>query len=195
MVKAILAISDNNVIGLNGSLPWHIKEDLQHFKKLTLGQHCICGYNTYLTLPALPNRYLWVVSRNLSPLSKFKVNTSIGTILQDVSSSIPLLIRSCAEFNREKQKRINTFLIGGASLLSSGWQYVDEIFLTRIHEEVQGDTFFEPDFSNFILTAEEKRVVFGKIMSKDSATPNLLGNQREIKITFQTYTRAKINDD
>jgi len=58
-MKAIIAVNNLSVIGLNNQLPWKCKEDLQHFKKLTLNSILIAGYNTFQTLPILKDRVVY----------------------------------------------------------------------------------------------------------------------------------------
>lgn len=73
-MKAIIAVNKAGYIGLNGGLPWRCKDDLQHFKKLTMGGTLIVGYNTAQTLPKLIGRNLIVYDKN-KPLDQFDDNT------------------------------------------------------------------------------------------------------------------------
>ena len=68
-MEAIIAINKLGGIGLNGGLPWRCKEDLKHFKRLTMGKHLIVGNTTFKSLPKLKGRTLHVVSRD-NPLEK-----------------------------------------------------------------------------------------------------------------------------
>lgn len=64
-MKAIIAVNNLGFIGLSGGLPWSCKEDLMHFKKMTMGSVLLSGYNTYKTLPPLKDRIVkvWDISR------------------------------------------------------------------------------------------------------------------------------------
>lgn len=73
-MKAIIAVNEEGYIGLNGGLPWKCKEDLLHFKELTMGSTLIVGYNTAQTLPKLTGRNLIVYDRN-SPTDGFGDDT------------------------------------------------------------------------------------------------------------------------
>src|SRR3954447_8478647 len=66
-VVLVAAIGDNNVIGRGGRLPWHIRSDLQHFKKLTINRPVIMGRNTFESIgKALPERTNIVITRDFS---------------------------------------------------------------------------------------------------------------------------------
>jgi len=62
-MKSIIAVNNLSVIGLNNGLPWRCKEDLQHFKKLTLNSTLLVGYNTFQTLPELKDRSIYCDSQ------------------------------------------------------------------------------------------------------------------------------------
>ena len=73
-LKAIVAISENSVIGKNGDLPWRISEDLKWFKKITLGHTLLMGRKTWESLPgALPKRENWVLSSTIEPTSSIRI--------------------------------------------------------------------------------------------------------------------------
>lgn len=80
-MEIIIAVNNLGYIGLNNKLPWHNKEDLLHFKKLTLGKKCLVGKNTYEGLPKLKDRELIVVGTgyyNLEEALELKPDYCIG---------------------------------------------------------------------------------------------------------------------
>jgi dihydrofolate reductase len=123
-VKAIAAMSLNRVIGAQGKIPWHLSEDLQFFKRMTLGHVVLMGRKTYESLGRpLPGRENWVVSsRNIPGV---RVIRNLGEIKEPIG-------------NRD------LFLIGGAQLYADLLPKCSELFLTIVKREIFGDTFFPP---------------------------------------------------
>lgn len=136
-ISAIVAMSENRCIGREGGLPWHIPEDLKRFKELTMGHAVLMGRNTYLSLPEkyrpLPGRLNIVASKTLeTPTGVIKISNAA---------------QFCQDFMDGK---IDTptdtlWVIGGGEIYNSTLKYFDEIYVTKIHQNVEGDTFF-PEF-------------------------------------------------
>lgn len=126
MISIISAISKNNVIGLNNTLPWHLPEDLKHFKNLTTGKTVVMGRKTFESIgKPLPNRTNIVLSRN---------NKEINIPGVITTNNIESLIHSENEI----------FIIGGSEIYSLFLPYANKLYLTLIDEEYEGDTYF-PD--------------------------------------------------
>lgn len=126
-MKLILACDPTGGIGLNNKLPWSkLEGDLSRFKKLTSNQTVIMGRKTWESLPKspLPNRYNVVVSK-----SKLELPTSVHQIY-DTSELCrwPL-----------------AWLIGGASIVEQGWQWIYEIHLSKTFDYYNCDTFIDLD--------------------------------------------------
>jgi dihydrofolate reductase len=142
-MKAILACDADGGIGKNGSLPWpRISEDLKRFKELTTKQTVIMGRNTWEApdMPhPLPNR------ANIIITSK-KLEVPPGVITM---KAYPTAIK-------------HGWIIGGAALLSSTIQYVDELHLTRVNGTYDCDTFIDVAhlINNFALFHEEVYTVY-----------------------------------
>ncbi len=130
-MKAIVAMSRNRAIGMEGKMPWHLPEDLQFFKRTTLGQIVVMGRRTYESIGRpLPGR------ENL-------VLTS-GPEIPGVRT-----VRSLDEIPRASTDGKEIFVIGGALLYRALLPECSEVFLTQINREIAGDTFlpeFEADF-------------------------------------------------
>ena len=126
-LKAIVAISENSVIGKNGGLPWRISEDLKWFKKITLGHTLLMGRKTWESLPGpLPGRENWVISSKLQPIPGIKVFKSLLDAL-------------------ESSKNRATFIIGGGELYRQTLPKCHELYVSEVHRVVQdGDVFFPP---------------------------------------------------
>ena len=120
-ISAILAVGKDNVVGLNGGLPWKSKADLQYFKTLTEKHHILMGYNTYKSIGRpLPNRVnIVITSRSTSNNSRSTNNNSKSMQIHGVE------MFSSVEDGIEFAKRSGEeelFIIGGASI----YKYCDE---------------------------------------------------------------------
>ncbi|MCF8298481.1 MAG: dihydrofolate reductase [Saprospiraceae bacterium] len=140
-ISIIVAITENDGIGLNNDLLYYLPEDLKRFKKLTSGNVVVMGKNTYLSLPKrpLPNRVNIVISDD-------KNDDFEGCVM---AYSIEEAIE---KFDIEKEN----FIIGGASIYKQFLQFANKFYLTRIHTVKNADTFLAVDFSNWKLIEEEK---------------------------------------
>ncbi len=138
----IAAVSENNVIGKDGKIPWHIKEDLQHFKILTLNHPVIMGRKTYESLPVKPLK-----DRVNIVLTKQKEFSPPDVV---VKNSLEEAIEYCKNYDK-------VFIIGGQSLFDEGLKIADTLELTRIHGNYEGDTFFPKiNFNEWILKNREE---------------------------------------
>ena len=127
-VSIIVAVSENNVIGSNNQLPWHLPGDMKHFKNTTTGHHVIMGRKNYESMgKPLPNRINIVLSKQ----QFYNIDECI------VASSIAEAL-TMANRNDEQE----TFIIGGGELFKHALPLVDSIYLTRIHATIDGDVFF-----------------------------------------------------
>ena len=144
MINIIVATSENNVIGRGNDIPWYIPEDLEHFKKLTTGNTVIMGRKTYESLPKeyrpLPNRVNIVITRDKNYQAK---GCLVVNNLEDAFRK--------ADNNRE------IFIIGGGQIYREGLKFADRIYLTKIHKNISGDTYF-PKLNKFwkLVDEEEK---------------------------------------
>ena len=125
-ITLIVAASENNVIGNNNKLIWHLSDDLKHFKELTKGHHVIMGRKTFESMPkALPNRTNIVVTRKTDYAAKDCI----------VAHSIFEALEKASNDNQP-------FIIGGGEIYSQSIDLADRIELTRVHTNVEGDAFF-----------------------------------------------------
>ena len=129
-IKAIVAISENSVIGKEGDLPWRISEDLRWFKKITLGHTLLMGRKTWESLPgALPGRENWVLSSKLQSHSGIKVFKTLDNALSATITG-------------------NLFIIGGGEIYKQALPICEELFVSEVYRTIEnGDTFF-PSFKD-----------------------------------------------
>jgi dihydrofolate reductase len=129
----IVAVARNGVIGRDGGLPWHLPEDLKHFKRTTSGHAVIMGRKTHESIGRpLPKRRNIVVTRSGAAFAGCDTATS----LQDAIA-----------LARESDDR--PFVIGGASLYEEALPLATEIYLTEIDEDVEGDTTLDMSWEGF----------------------------------------------
>lgn len=124
----IVAASTNDVIGVDGDLPWHISADLKRFKSLTMGHHLIMGRKTFDSIGrCLPGRTTIIVTRQADyAFDGAKVAHSIeSAIAIAAGDELP-------------------FVVGGAEIYALAMPLVSEIYLTRVHQTIAGDTFLPP---------------------------------------------------
>lgn len=146
----VVAASQNNVIGTNNELPWHIPEDLKFFQDITLKKALIMGRKTLDSLvKPLPDRLNIVVTRQ----KDFKQE---GVI---VFNSIPEAMEYCKAENITQKYGNEIAIIGGAEIYKQTLPYVDRIYITRIHKNYNGDAFYpEIPIEEFKETDRKDRV-------------------------------------
>ena len=130
IVSMIAAMAKDRVIGLNGSMPWHLPADLAHFKRSTMGCPVIMGRKTYDSIGRpLPGRENIVLSRS----SNLQIEGCV--VVSTLESALSKLDNSS-----------EVFIIGGQQLYQQALPLADRLYLTHIDAEFKGDTFF-PDYS------------------------------------------------
>ena len=125
-ITLIAAASENNVLGKDNKLIWHISDDLKRFKKLTLGHSLIMGRKTFESMPkALPNRTNVIITRNKNYVAENII----------VVNSLESALKVCKDDPQP-------FIIGGGEIYKIGLDYANRIELTRVHQSFEGDTAF-----------------------------------------------------
>ena len=128
-LSLLLAADENNVIGKDNQLPWHLPNDLKYFKNLTWGMPILMGRKTFESIgKPLPGRKSIVITRN-------KEWQAEGVMV------VHSLIDAIELAKSEAVKEI--FVIGGAEIFNSSLKDAQRIYLTRIHHQFEGDTFFQ----------------------------------------------------
>jgi len=142
LISAIVAVSENNVIGRDGHLPWHLSADLKRFKSITTGHSIILGRKNYDDIGRpLPNRTNYVLTRNPAFFAPGCV------VCCDLESAI-----KAAEAVGEAE----CFIIGGAAIYNVAMPLVKKLYLTRVHADVEGDILF-PDWGDGWRKVSEER--------------------------------------
>jgi dihydrofolate reductase len=143
-IALIVAAADNDVIGRNNQLPWHLPDEFGHFKRTTLGHHVIMGRRTWESQGKrpLPNRVnVIVTSQKDYAADDARVVGSLHEALE--------LARAAGEQE--------AFVIGGERLFAEALPIADRLYLTRVHAEPEGDTYFPPfDADEWRVAAREE---------------------------------------
>jgi dihydrofolate reductase len=140
IVSLIAAMAENRVIGRGGQLPWRLPDDQKRFKRLTVDHTVIMGRKTFEEIrQPLANRRNVVISRN-------------PAFHPHGATVVPSLREALALGATEKE----VFVIGGAEIYALALPRADRLYLTVVHAEVEGDTWFPPfDEAAWVLESEE----------------------------------------
>ena len=149
MISIIVAVANNNVIGKDNTLIWHLPADMKFFREKTAGHCIITGRKNYESIPEkfrpLPNRTNIVITRNKEYLAP-------GAIVVD---SIENAIQKAKETGDNE-----IFIIGGGEIYKQSIPLCDRIYLTQIHHTFEGDAFFSViDKNHWKETSRTKGIV------------------------------------
>ncbi|WP_396148948.1 dihydrofolate reductase [Flavobacterium sp.] len=159
MIIMIAAAAENNALGKNNDLVWHLPDDFKRFKELTSGHYIVMGRKTFESFPKLlPNRTHIIVTRqkNFQPEHCIVVDS----------------IEKALEFVPENE---DAFIIGGGEIYKQSLDYTDVIELTRVHSSFDADTFF-PE-----INPDHWQLVEEEYHPKDE--------KHLVDFTYQTYIR------
>ncbi len=160
-IAIIVAMDENGVIGLKNSLPWHLPADLAYFKQQTLHKTIVMGRKTHESIgKPLPNRKNIVVTRNTS-----------------YEAPGCTLFYSTAAVMEATQPDDALMVIGGATLYAAFLPLATQLYITRVHCEVAGDTVF-PSY-------DEKQWHLVEATHRKADEKNIYG------MTFAMYERQK----
>lgn len=141
MVTIIAAAAENNALGKDNNLVWHLPDDFKRFKKLTTGHHIIMGRKTFESFPKpLPNRVHIVITRN-----------------KEYQAEGAFVVHTMEEALLLAEKDDQPFIIGGGEVYKMGMKYADKIELTRVHANFEADTFF-PNVASEIWDIQAKEL-------------------------------------
>jgi dihydrofolate reductase len=161
MIILIAAVAENNALGKNNDLLWHLPNDFKRFKEITSGHHIIMGRKTFESFPKpLPNRTHVIITRQKNYIYEGCI------VVQDLEKAIAVC-----------PKNETIFVIGGGEIYSQAIHFADQLDITRVHHSFEADVYF-PDIDPKIweLTSE----IFN---SKDE--------KHLYDYTFQTFVRKK----
>ncbi|NOS89893.1 MAG: dihydrofolate reductase [Methylococcaceae bacterium] len=139
-ISLIVAMAHNRVIGLNNQMPWHLSADLKNFKKITLGSPILMGRKTFESIGRpLPGRTNIIISRNLA------YQQPGCLIANNLENALQIACQNADE----------VFVIGGAELYKSLLPVANTLYMTLIHQDFTGDTWF-PAWDNHSWTEVQR---------------------------------------
>lgn len=160
VLTIIVAAGENDAIGKDNQLIWHLRDDLKRFKALTSGHHIIMGRKTFESFPKpLPNRTHVVISRQTG----YKVPEGV------------IVVNSLEKAIAISKDDSNPFIIGGGEIYKQAMSLVDKIEITRVHEEFEADTFFPK--------------IDAKIWKKTNDKYHVKDENHDYEFSFLTYEK------
>ncbi|HSE10210.1 MAG TPA: dihydrofolate reductase [Nocardioidaceae bacterium] len=143
----VAAVADNGVIGRDGGIPWHIAEDMKHFREVTRGHTVVMGRLTYESIGRpLPHRTNVVVTR--TPGWSAEGVTVVASLEEALDAARAGALETGGD----------VIVMGGAQIYEAAMRLADVQVLTEVHQSPEGDTFY-PDFdrSEWVETRRESR--------------------------------------
>lgn len=160
IISIIVAIAQNNAIGKDNDLLWHISDDLKRFKRLTTGHPVVMGKNTFYSLP-------------FRPLAKRK-----NIVLTDIDGEEIegcVMAYSIKDAIEKMEMGTENFIMGGGSIYRQFLPLADKLYITRVHQDFEADTFF-PDIDMNIW----------KLVDSEDKDPEKEGS---FSFTYEIYER------
>jgi dihydrofolate reductase len=157
----IAAVSDNNALGKNNQLLWHLPNDFKRFKTLTTGHYIIMGRKTFESFPKpLPNRIHVVITRN-----------------NNYSYPDCLVVHSLEQAFQVVPSNEISYIIGGGEIYKQAIDSADVVELTRVHGVFEADTFFP------VLDKNQWELIFSEKHEIDA--------RHAYAFTFETYKKNR----
>ena len=159
MIIMIAAAAENNALGKDNKIVWHLPNDFKRFKMLTSGHHIIMGRKTFESLEKpLPHRTHVIITRQ----QNYKADGCI------IVASMEQALKSCP-------KEEDCFIIGGGEIYSLGMPYADKLEITRVHESFDADAYF-PE-----IDKDKWKIDTTQFNAKDE--------NHKFDYTYETFTR------
>jgi dihydrofolate reductase len=147
-ISIIVAFSRNRVIGKDGRIPWDIPEDLKWFKHNTWGHKIIMGRKTYESIgKILPGR------ENIIITGQKNYRAQGAMIFSSLENALEAIEKSLNNSSKDEE----VFIIGGESLFNQAIGLAQKLYITLIHRDIDGDTFFPPIPEELFRTIFEER--------------------------------------
>jgi len=161
MILLIAAAAENNALGKDNQLVWHLPDDFKRFKQLTSGHHIIMGRKTFESFPKpLPNRTHVVITRQ-----------------KDYAPEGCIVVHSMEKAVEICPKNEVVYIIGGGEIYALGMPFANKIELTRVHDTFVADAFF-PE-----INPTEWDLVTQEFHPKDE--------RHHFDFSFQTYIKRQ----
>lgn len=163
MITLIAAAAENNSLGKNNAMIWHLPDDFKRFKQLTSGHFIILGRKTYESLDGpLPNRKHIIITRQENYADK--LDASCCQVVDSIEAAL-------AQLPSEEEN----FVIGGGEIYKLALPFADKIELTRVHDSFDADAYFP------VINPEEWNLMHEEFHPKDE--------RHKIDFTYQTFEK------
>jgi dihydrofolate reductase len=162
IISFVVAASENNVIGKHNQLAWHLPKDMKFFKNVTWGMPVVMGRKTFESMGSKPlsGRKNIVITRQPG------WNADGVSVVNSVDASVALA-------NEMNYKEV--FIIGGGEIFMLAFEKANRIYITRVHAEIEGDTYFP------VIEKNDWKLV--------SNTDNPADDKHAYAFSFQTWER------
>lgn len=162
MITMVVAAAENNALGKDNQMIWHLPDDFKHFKQITTGHYIIMGRKTFESFPKpLPNRTHVVITRQ-----------------KDYAPEGCIVVHSLEEAFDVSPKNEDVFVIGGGEIFDLAMPFTQKIELTRVHGTFEADAFFPEISSN------EWKLTNSVYHDKDE--------KHAVDFTFETFVRKEL---
>ena len=161
MIIMIAAIAENNALGKDNQLLWHLPDDFKRFKRLTSGHHIIMGRKTFESFPKpLPERTHIIITRD----KNYTVNSEQCIVVNTMEEAIEAV-----------PKNQDVYIIGGGEIYQLGMPYADMLDITKVHAVFEADAFF-PE-----INPNEWKPAESAFHPKDE--------KHDLEFTYETFVR------
>ena len=165
IISHLVALSNNNVIGVDNDLPWKLKKDLQHFSAYTQNKVIVMGRKTFESIGRpLPNRKNIVISSTISSTDEVHVVNSLEQAI--VEANI---------WNKKNNLNEEVVLIGGGYIFKESINLVNKLVLTKVNCDIDGDVFYP------LINLNEWKLVSSEPYNKDE--------ENEYDFSVETYLK------
>ena len=147
-LSIIVAVAENGVIGKDNAMPWQLPEDMQHFKRVTMGKPIVMGRKTYESIGRpLPGRTNIVISRNLA------FHAEGVEVMHSLEDALTLAKELAGREGAEE-----VMVMGGAQIYAAAIPMADRMYITEVHASVDGDAVLcDIDWSVWRETSRDNR--------------------------------------
>lgn len=148
-IAFVVAAAKNGVIGIDNTLPWHLPEDMKHFRRVTMGKAIIMGRKTFASIgKALPGRTNIVLSQQTDlPLPE-------GVLLaNNIEQALHFAEQVCQD-----EGHTEAMVIGGEQIYQLFMPYAKKLYLTEVNADINGDAFFHYVTQEWQLVSEESHL-------------------------------------
>jgi dihydrofolate reductase len=139
-ISLVVAMDENGLIGNGDKLPWYLPADMKHFRYITVGKNVLMGRKTYESLGEvpLPNRKNIILSKSITPNYDYFFDGEKDLLIVNSIEEVIRLFRG-----------LDIYVIGGAEIYRQFMNFAEVIYMTQVHGEFEGNTYFPLDLLDY----------------------------------------------